>query len=409
MLQLRDYQIEIATKGVIALNNYGLAYLAMQPRTGKTLTALTMAKYIFAQSILFVTKKKAIKSIESDFKKSEYSYNLTVINYESLHKVIGNFDLIIIDEAHSCGAYAKPNKRAKQLKQISINKPIIYLSGTPTPESYSQIFHQLYISSASPFKKYPTFYKWAKDFVNVKKKNIGYGMVNDYDDANIELIKQHTDHFWFDYTQQEAGFKSTIDENIIEVELKESTYKLIDRLKKDLVVEGTTEVILADTAVKLQSKLHQLYSGTIKFESGKTQVLDYSKIEAILSRFNNTKIVIFYKFIAELESIKKYYLNDVTTDLEEFNSTYKSIALQIVSGREGLNLSKAKYIVYFNIDFSATSYWQSRDRLTTIDRPSNTIFWVFAKNGIERAIYKSVMKKKSFTNVHFKNFLKNGI
>ena len=409
MVQLRDYQTEIATKGVIALNTYGLVYLAMQPRTGKTLTALTMAKYVFAQNVLFVTKKKAIKSIETDFEKSEYSYNLTVINYESLHKISWSFDLIIIDEAHCCGAYPKPNKRAKQLKQLSINKPIIYLSGTPTPESYSQIFHQLYISSANPFRKYPTFYKWAKEFVNVKQKNIGYGLVNDYDDANIGKIKMYTDSFWFDYTQQEAGFKSTIDENIIEVELEESTYRLIDRLKKDLVVEGTTEVILADTAVKLQSKLHQLYSGTIKFESGKTQVLDHSKIESILSRFKETKIVIFYKFIAELESIKKYYLNDVTTDLEEFNSTDKSIALQIVSGREGLNLSKAKYIVYFNIDFSATSYWQSRDRLTTIDRPSNTVFWIFAKKGIERAIYKAVMNKKSFTTSHFKNFLKNGI
>lgn len=404
-LELRDYQTDIATKGVIALNTYGLVYLAMQPRTGKTLTALTMAKYVFAQNVLFVTKKKAIKSIETDFEKSEYSYNLTVINYESLHKVVGSFDLIIIDEAHSCGAYANPNKRAKQLKKLAINKPIIYLSGTPTPESYSQIFHQLYISSYSPFRRYATFYKWAKEFVNVKQKNVGYGLVNNYDDANIDKIKQHTDMFWFDYTQQEAGFKSTIDEKIIEVELKESTYKLIDRLKKDLVIEGKNETILADTAVKLQSKLHQLYGGTIKFDSGKTMVLDNSKIEAILSRFKDTKIVIFYKFIAELESIKNVYLNQVTTDLEEFNSTNKSIALQIISGREGLNLSKAKYIVFYNIDFSANSYWQARDRLTTIDRKENNIFWVFAKKGIERAIYKAVMNKKSFTTSHFKKYL----
>ena len=44
--------------------------------------------------------------------------------------------------------------------------------------------------------------------------------------------------------------------------------------------------------------------------------------------------------------------DELTTDLEEFNTTNKSIALQIVSGREGINLSAAKYIVYYNIDFS---------------------------------------------------------
>jgi DNA-binding transcriptional regulator YiaG len=207
------------------------------------------------------------------------------------------------------------------------------------------------------------------------------------------------------FTQEQAGFTSVIDENIIEVELKESTYNLINRLKKDLVIEGKEETILADTAVKLQSKLHQIYSGTIKFDSGKTMVLDTSKVEAILRRFKDTKIVIFYKFIAELEAIKKTYLNQVTTDLEEFNTTNKTIALQIVSGREGLNLSRAKYIVFLNIDHSAVSYWQARDRLTTIDRKENNIFWVFAKKGIERAIYKAVMNKKSFTTSHFKKYL----
>jgi hypothetical protein len=77
--------------------------------------------------------------------------------------------------------------------------------------------------------------------------------------------------------------------------------------------------------------------------------------------------------------------------------------LQIVSGREGINLSKAKYLVYYNVDFSATSYWQSRDRLTTIDRKSNDIYWIFAKKGLERLIYKRVMNKKDFTLSHFKN------
>ena len=59
--------------------------------------------------------------------------------------------------------------------------------------------------------------------------------------------------------------------------MKESTYALIKRLENDLVVQGKQEVILGDTSVKLMSKLHQLYSGTIKFESGNTAVLDYSK------------------------------------------------------------------------------------------------------------------------------------
>ena len=97
---------------------------------------------------------------------------------------------------------------------------------------------------------------------------------------------------------------------------------------------------------------------------------------------------------------------DVTQDLDEFDTTSKSIALQIVSGREGLNLSKAKYIVYYNIDYSAVSYWQSRDRLTTKERTSNDVFWLFSSDGIEADIYDTVLNKKNFTLQTFKKWEK---
>ena len=55
-------------------------------------------------------------------------------------------------------------------------------------------------------------------------------------------------------------------------------------------MEGESEVILADTAVKLMTKVHQLCSGTVKFESGKSMVLDYSKAEFIKEQFKGKKV-----------------------------------------------------------------------------------------------------------------------
>jgi len=121
--------------------------------------------------------------------------------------------------------------------------------------------------------------------------------------------------------------------------------------------------------------------------------------------YHGQKIAIFYKFKQELECLKEVYGDKLCVDLETFNSTDKNIALQIVSGREGISLSSAKYLVYYNIDFSALSYWQSRDRLTTINRPSNEVFWVFSDAGIEQDIYKTVLKKKDFTLHDFRNLL----
>ena len=63
------------------------------------------------------------------------------------------------------------------------------------------------------------------------------------------------------------------------------------------------------------------------------------------------------------------------------------------------------HLVYYNIDFSATSYWQSKDRMTTKDRLKNRVYWIFSKGGIETDIYKAVTKKKDYTLRHFKKDL----
>jgi hypothetical protein len=399
---LRDYQIEIANKGVEILTNHNLVYLAMEVRTGKTITSLEIAKLYGAKNVLFLTKKKAIKSILSDYNKFGYTFNINVINNESLHLDTGNYDLLISDEHHRCGTYPKPNKVTKLIKQRFAKLPMIFLSGTPHPESFSQIYHQFWISAYSPFYQWNTFYKFASVFVNITQKNFGYAKVNDYSDCNYDKIKPFMEHLFITYTQQQAGFTTEVKENILRVKMSDYTYSLIERLKKDKVIQGKNEVILADTSVKLMSKLHQLYSGTVKFESGETMVIDNSKAIYIKDKFKD-KIAIFYKFKAEYYALKTIYGNELTEDLNEFNTTNKSIALQIVSGREGISLSNAKYLVYYNIDFSSLSYWQSRDRLTTMNRLSNDIYWIFSENGIEDKIYKAVSNKKNYTLKIFEN------
>jgi hypothetical protein len=131
-------------------------------------------------------------------------------------------------------------------------------------------------------------------------------------------------------------------------------------------------------------------------------VLDLSKAEFIKRHFKGIKIGIFYKFKEELNALKEVFGNDICQDLECFNTTDKNIALQIVSGREGISLRNAECLVYYNIDFSATSYWQSRDRMTTQDRKDSFVYWIFSKGGIEKDIYKAVIKKKDYTLAHFK-------
>jgi hypothetical protein len=191
---------------------------------------------------------------------------------------------------------------------------------------------------------------------------------------------------------------------VLECEMQPITYEVIRRLKKDLIVRNAQgQVILGDTGVKLMQKMHQLSSGTCKFEDGTSKVIDDSKAKFIKEKFKGEKIAIFYKFKAEWDALLQVFGADyLTNSVEEFDATDKNIALQIVSGREGVSLKNAKYLVYYNIDFSATSYWQSRDRMTTMQRQENEVFWIFSKGGIEYDIYKTVQQKKDFTLAIFK-------
>jgi hypothetical protein len=407
-IEFRPYQLEIITEGTQKLKRDGFVYLAMEVRTGKTLTSLGIASKVNAQRVLFVTKKKAISSIEKDYMSLKPDYLLKVTNYESLHLAIDllKWDLVILDEAHSMGAFPKPSVRADLVRQLikKYNPKVILLSGTPTPESYSQMYHQVYAIPTSPFVKYKNFYRFCDDFVNVKEKKINGLMIRDYSNGKtsiLDMMRPHT----ISYTQAEAGFLSKVNETILSVPMPEILSAIIKKIKSDLVVKGKDEIILADTPVKLMSKVHQLTSGTVKFESGKSMVIDTSKAEFIRDQFAGKKIGIFYKFKEELNALKQVFDDSLTTELDEFNDTDKNIALQIVSGREGISLKEADCLVFYNIDFSATSYWQAKDRMTTKDRPVNDVYWIFTSGGIEYDIYKAVSNKVNYTVNHFKKFL----
>lgn len=390
---LRDYQVKISEQAVNILRDKKLVYLICQVRTGKTLMALNTAHLYGAKNVLFLTKKKAISSIESDYNNFGYSFNITIVNDEQLRKIECNYDLIIHDEHHRFGAFPKPSQRVKEFKLKFSRIPMIFLSGTPAAESYSQMFHQFWVSGYTPFKEV-NFYKWAKTYVNVKQKQLGYAIVNDYSDAKIDLIDAVIQPYILKFTQEESGFESKVNEHVIYYPTL--CRNLIERLEKDLIIEGKENVILADTGAKLMQKVHQLESGTIKFECGKSMILNTRKAEFIRDYFEGKKLAILYYFVEEFELLKLVFPN-FTTDLDEFNRTDKHFIGQCYSTAMGVNLSAASCLVFYSIGYSGSMFIQARDRMTIKGRKSNDVYFVFGKDSLLERIYKTVSKKKNFT------------
>lgn len=413
MISLRPYQKQIVSDGIRILEQYKILYLAGEVRTGKTLIALSIFNYCAFPRVLFLTKKKAIASIQSDYNNLSPEYHLTVTNYEQIDKLKSkDFDAVIIDEAHSFSAFPKPSKRTLAARKICEGKPVVFLSGTPSPESYSQIYHQLSLSSFSPLSAYTNFYKFAKVFVDVKQKKISASQtINDYSHCNGDLLWKYIKHLFIRFSQEEAGFTAPVDEIILDVEISNEARKIYKELENHKIHtrynQHTGSMINAtvNSGADMINKLSQISSGTLIFdEDQKGVIIDWSKATFIVSYFANKKIAIFYRYRAEFDLLKSFFPN-WTDSPELFNSSASLTFLgQIQSAREGVNLSTADALVMYNIDFSATSYFQARARIQSKERKGSApLYWIFSIGGIERKIYQAVTNKKNFTYSYYRS------
>jgi hypothetical protein len=405
MITLRPEQRDTVDKCKVILQRYNLLYLAAEVRTGKTFMSMSIAKELNFKRICFITKKKAISSIKSDLHKFGHKFlTFDILNFEQSPKLHPVYDLFIVDEATSIGAYPKPGKYCKAIKEVVGKLPVILMSGSPTPESYSQIFHQMWVSYFSPFSIYKNFYRWCDDYVIKKDKYIHGFKITDYSNARKDKIMEVVNHYMVTLSQVEAGFESLVEEEILWVDIDTRLYQLMALLKKNKVYKlKSGDHIVADTPVKLQSRFHQISSGTIITEEGNRVVLDESKAWFIKTKFAGQKIAVFYKFIEEGNLLRKIF--PISTDSPEIfrDRDDCTFICQIVSGRMGVNLATADALVMYNIDFSATSYWQARARMQSQERTkASKLYWIFSKNGIEKFVYKAVCGKKGFTLNYFK-------
>jgi len=399
----------LAEKARGLIEEYKLAYLVMETRTGKTPTALFTLAKLGVKNALFVTTKKAMSGVLKYHPRPEFPFKLTVINFDSVHKVEGKFDIIVIDEAHSVGMYPKKGTRIKKLLPLCKDLPILFLSATPSPESHSQLFHQFYLSSFGPWRRSINFYQWAREYVEITTFKMNGYQVRQYHKTKTEKVMNDVKHLYITFTQQQGGFRQVVNDVFHDIEMSNITYRLIKKLTEDRIINGKESQIIADTPAKLLQKHHQLSSGTIITEDGERRVIDDSKAQYIKTKFVEEMkiktIAIFYKFTAEKIMIKSVFPT-ATDDHEAFqNGKSDIVLLQFRSGREGVDLSRAECLICFNVDHSFLSYEQTRNRLQSKDRETTAnVHWLFnsSRYGIEEKIFNVVKKKTKFTTAHYK-------
>jgi len=389
------HQIKIADEAYEILGQNGLVYLAMEERTGKTLTAILVAEMSKANRILIITKKKALVGWEDTLDKFDTTKNYAYINYESLHKLNDtNYDLAIIDEAHAnLSAYPKIGKIWKTVYSFVKNIPIIYLSATPSAQTYSQLFHQLKLCKYSPWAHYPSFYIWFKDYGIENIIWLGGRQVKQYNKCKTKAYED-VKHLFISYTRKELGFEHEPNDILHFVELSEESKTMYNELNKTSIIKSLD--YMADTPMKLLMGLHQIEGSSLKIDDNKSVSLSgLEKVNYIKLEFGDIKdLVIFYHYKQEELVLNKHFKN--------------AKVLQATSWAEGIDLSMYKTLIVYSMDFSTARYTQRRARQCNMKRGEPIdVHFLLVKGGISEQVYETVAVNR--TNFVIKYFNKEEI
>ena len=388
------------------LNKYGIVYNTSDARCGKTISVLHTAKKLKCVSVLFVTTKTAIPDVYKDHKAMGYKFKLQVINYASVHKINGEFDMIVLDEATALSAY-KPKMNLSQKKIFDLMERVrprykVLMSATPNVESGSQLFYPLRLVG---FWTGLNFMQWFNRFGVPSKIFISGGReVASYKKTNEAKIMKEVKKLMVSVTREDAGFEQhTTSYNLIELEPSKVTSNAYDAMMKDSLIEvpfstfGDSQFILGDTATAKAQKCQQITSGFIYDEFGNSLPLGIEKYQWCLNNLDTTKkIVIYCQFRSEVDMYKKMY-KDCILEYAEFADAKTGVFVsQQRSGSFGLDLHTADRHIFTSLGWSGELFIQSTERLHNAKRKEDVVVDILHLGLIDKDIAERVIAKKDY-------------
>jgi len=382
MITLFPHQLIISSRLKASLSVHHFAILQAPERCGKTLSVIdAIEKSNGVNRVLWVTKKMAISGINGDVALYEATKHYDVVNYEALHKVVGDYDLIVLDEFHyAISSYPKEPIKVSTLKQWQ-NVPKILLSATPSSESVSQWYHPLSLCSGHPFSEFKTFYAWFKVYGIPKQKNIMGRIINDYSNGR-DAIMDEVLPFLIQITREQLGgfeHKPVVVPHFIP--LTNETIANLSTLYRDRVLNVDGVEYVADTPLSVVNGLYQLECGCLKvgdkyLDMGNREMVDYIK-----EKWGDTdQVAIMIRWVGQRNIFEKEFKH-----AQIFSS---------ISHAEGVEMAHIETLVIASMDYSTARFQQRNARQASSKRttPIN-VHILMVKGGISEIVYNQVALK----------------
>jgi superfamily II DNA or RNA helicase len=271
---LDDYKV--GTSGIYLLS----------PRFGKTKLAINIIKKAKAKKILWVTPSVKLRDVDipdefKTWKASSYLKKTTIITYHSLHKEIGKYDIIILDEVQDV-----TDNNTKNLFDGSLKASIIIgLTGTfPEHQEKLDIFNGLglpILADISIDEAVDSDYI-ADYTINVVECNL------DYSKKNIEAGNK-TKRFKTTEGAQYDYLTKTVNRALFSNNEKLKQFAILNRMRA-VYNSPTKEEIAEKLMLKLKGR-KLIFAGSIKQAESLSKKTYHSKTDdKYLNQFLEGKI-----------------------------------------------------------------------------------------------------------------------
>lgn len=315
-----------------------------------------------------------------------------IINYDSIWRkpfsellIKYPINCIICDESHRIKAPgSKCSLYLTRLGRKVLNRYLF--TGTPSTNSPIDVYAQYRFLQPEIFGT--RFNEFRDRYENLDLRKTMYAGYRVLDAKkpykNLDELKEKMYSCAF-YITPDLHLPDTMSIQV-DFKLKKSTEKVYKTLNKEGVYEDDDGIIETNNALAKNTRLQEILSGYLPMEDKDftqkfKKIIDTSRQDAFEELISGTqeKIVVFCKYRQDFESIsevckklnKRY--GEISGAQDDYQAWKKDkidlIAVQYSSGAESINLTEARYCVYYTLSHSYGLYAQSKKR---VHRPGQT-------------------------------------
>ena len=428
-----------ALKKALKLRRFGLFF---QQRVGKTRVAVDYAgiqflrgkvkrvlvacpksvREVWAEQITQYLPQDMVHIVEifhpkrsPEFKEADCLYFM-IANYDMIWRYEDFFkkwkpDLVIADEAHLLKSPS--SKRSKAMWRIGRNaSDRLALTGTPYAKAPTDIFGVARFIDENIYGKSWTKFQERYVVINPYTRGVvGY--------KNLDELADKIAPYSMRLLREDVGIREPDAETItVRVDLEPKAKKLYNRLASEGIaeLESGGKVVAAHVLTQLM-RLQQITGGWATTEDGESVRVSTAKTQALRDLVEThteggEQVIVVCRFTQDivacreaLGDVRVQVIDGSTKDREKIIRDFQDgnidvLILQEQVGSMGIDLSAARVMIFYSVDFSLSNYNQMKDRIMGRHQKAATVTYynIVARNSVDEFVFETLEANEEITS-----------